>query len=138
MNEDTKLTSLAPLLEDHELMVADLFQMLVPFHDARERTYKRSFAKRGEIGVWMNLARKYDRFEGLAPSLLIDDNVEDGATLVDTLVDTLMYSAKWLDVISKIRPEDIVSWVKNVYCRDTGMTYEEVIAKDPFMRQLTK
>lgn len=134
MNEDTKFTDLSDLLHDHESAVANWMTMFNRFHVAREKTYKRSFAKRGEIGIWMNLARKYDRFEALAPQVLL--GAGNGVTLIDTLVDTAMYSLKWLDVISKIRPEDFKEWLRTVYCKDTGMTYKDVVEVYPFLKVL--
>lgn len=132
--DDSKFDNLTPLLLDHEERVRKLMDFLAPFHDERERTYKRSFAKRGEVGVWMNLARKYDRFDAIAPNVLL--NGADGVTLVDTLVDTAMYSLKWLAVIEKVRPEDLEKWVEQVYAKELGISKHNAMYK-LFPRKLT-
>ena len=117
---------LSPMLETHVTDVTHIMSALLPFHKAREETYKLSFAKRGESGVWLNLARKYDRLDPLAARVLAGDGKEhDGVTLIDTLVDTAMYSLKWLAVIRELRPETFDEWIKQVYCSDTGDTFDE-------------
>lgn len=122
-------------LENHIQDVAALMRMLEPFHQAREETYQLSFARRGEVGVWFNLARKYDRLDPLAgrvsTQVVTGEEVEnnDGVTLVDTLVDTAMYALKWIAIIRVLRPEHFEKWVEQVYCRDTGMTVEEAFDK---------
>lgn len=115
--DGTRFQNLAGLLDEHELDVAAIAEALMPFHDAREATYKRSFAKRGEVGIWMNLARKYDRFDALAADVFSDDGKEN-ITLIDTLVDLALYSLKWLAVIRRIRPEDMEQWIDEVYLRN--------------------
>lgn len=122
---------LSPLLGNHTDDVESLMETLKPFHRAREETYQLSFAKRGEAGVWLNLARKYDRLDPLASRVMAQvvagEDVEnnDGVTLVDTLVDTAMYALKWLSIIEIIRPEHFTEWLEQVYCRDTGMDINE-------------
>lgn len=116
---NSKYANLAPQIAEHHLMdVEQLMELLIPFHAAREKTYKLSFAKRGEIGAWYNLARKYDRIDNLVEQVL--DEGKQGDTLVDTLVDTVMYGLKWLAVIRRIRPDDLEKWIRTTYVKDTG------------------
>lgn len=124
-----KFEDLSPKLDNHISDVASLMHALLPFHSAREETYQLSFAKRGEAGVWMNLARKYDRIDLLASRVLSSDDGNNGVTLVDTLVDTAMYALKWLAVIGQLRPEELLKWIEDVYCRDTGMALDEALAQ---------
>lgn len=116
-----KFEDLSPLLSNHVDDVSNIMDALQPFHAAREETYNLSFARRGESGVWMNLARKYDRLDLLASHVLEGANGNAGVTLVDNLIDTAMYALKWVAVIRKLRPEDFKAWIEQVYCRDTGM-----------------
>lgn len=115
--------NLAPQLENHVKDVEQLMALLALFHEARERTYRLSFAKRGESGIWMNLARKYDRLDGLVERVLADG--VEGDTLIDTLIDTAVYALKWVAVIKRIRPDDLDKWVRSVYARDTGVDPDE-------------
>ena len=116
------LGDLRPLLDEHVRDVEKIASNLLPFHEARENTYKLSFARRGESGVFHNLARKYDRIDGL-----FDWEGNGGVTLVDTLVDNAIYSLKWLAVIKQLRPQDLERWLKEVYCPDTTMPLEDAM-----------
>jgi len=107
---DSGYDDLAILLNNHCDAVTGLFDVLDRFHRIREATYDLSFAKRGEIGVWINTARKYDRIDKLAKGVLSGNNPEYGVILVDALVDLSIYATKWLDVIGHLRPEDVEEW----------------------------
>lgn len=116
----SSLSDLSPQLErTHIQDVTNIAMALLPLHEAKEKTYRLSFAKRGEAGCWMNLGRKYDRINGLVEKVLVED--QEGVTLVDTLADLAIYSLKWLAVIKVIRRDDLRDWVLNTYQKDTGM-----------------
>lgn len=120
-------------LPNHVGDVDGIMDALKLFHQFREETYQLSFAKRGESGVWLNLARKYDRLDPLAARVMgqvvtggdVDNN--DGVTLVDTLADTAMYALKWLAIIKTIRSDHFNKWVEEVYCRDTGLPLDKAL-----------
>jgi hypothetical protein len=84
---------------NHVKRVDELATMLLDFHRNRERTYQMSFAKRGFVGVFMNLVRKTDRMDAVAQTWLEAEGQLNGTVLVDTLVDTAIYSLKWLALI---------------------------------------
>ncbi len=115
-NDLTKEIPVTTHMDDVDLLANGL----LPFHRAREFTYQMSFAKRGEIGIWMNLARKYDRIDNLARHVFEEVEESAGVSLVDTLVDLALYSLKWLAVIKQLRPEDLEKWIDKVYCHDTS------------------
>lgn len=121
---DERVDDLSQVLPEHVDDVKIIALILLKFHEHRERTYKLSFAKRGEHGVWMNLARKYDRIDGLVRALFSGHDV--GETLVDTLADTAIYALKWLAVIDQIRSDDWDDWLENVFCRETGISRDKV------------
>lgn len=103
-------------VKSHTERVRILLAALSDFHDAQEDTYRLSFAKRGEAGIYYNLVRKADRLDALSQSVFAGDiGGNDGKTLVDTLVDMCVYAAKWLAVIMEIRPYDVGKWITSTY-----------------------
>lgn len=97
--------------QEHVKEVNMLLLDLMKFHEAREATYKLSFAKRGEVGIWMNVARKYDRLEELMAQYVEAGNV-DHAVLCDTLADLALYSVKWLQILDHAGKEGFQDWYK--------------------------
>jgi hypothetical protein len=120
MSEDSRYRDLSELLPNHCQDFEALLTGLLTYHNIQENTYKRSFAKRGEIGVWMNLMRKIDRIDGIAESLF--EHGDNGMLLVDTLIDSAVYSIKWLAVIGKIRPKDLHDWLAGTFCPATNIS----------------
>lgn len=122
MHNFSDLESLVPVLgsEDpnHEMRVQKLMNDLHLFHVERERTYKRSFAKRGFIGIFMNLTRKSDRLDALVQHLIVETTNRTIVTLIDTLVDISLYALKWLDAIQLVYPEAYALWKFEVYDRE--------------------
>lgn len=105
---------------NHVNDVEDLMQVIQPFHAVREGTYKMSFAKRGEIGIWMNLARKYDRMDGLMEKIGRGKVGDVYNVLIDTLVDLALYSLKWLAIIRRFEP---LAWEE--WCVDNGVVDDD-------------
>lgn len=124
----TLFADISGKMPDHVVKVKDAADALMCFHEAREKTYQMSFAKRGEVGVWMNLGRKTDRINVIATQVFEavgahEELGNNGVTLVDTLVDIAIYAMKWIDVIRATRPMDMEAWIANVFCKDTGMEF---------------
>lgn len=117
--------NIAPQLGNHINEVDNMLQLLSLFHEAKEKQYQRSFAKRGEAGVWYNLMRQLDRVDGIAQEALTAG--EYSAGLVDTLVDVTLYAVKWLAVIQVLRPEDFQKWLREAYCPYMGVEYDDVM-----------
>jgi len=113
--------------EEHVLGTNNIFEALKLFHEAREKTYQMSFAKRGESGVWLNVARKYDRIDELA-MVRFDGNAST-FTLIDCLIDVAVYALKWVDLLARLDPLGFAEWVKNVYARDCNISYTEAMNK---------
>lgn len=110
----------------HVKNVKQLADALYIFHESREQTYKLSFARRGHVGIYMNVMRKCDRVESVAQRFL--EEGKDGVVLVDTMVDMAMYSLKWLDAIKQTDRAVFVEWITTVYCKDTGMRINDAMA----------
>lgn len=126
MNSDDLATILGnDSIDPYGIELYRLAGLLISFQSAKEADYGESWAKRGEIGVYMNLMRKVDRLEMLVPLALSGEC--DGMVLVDTLVDMTLYGMMWLSYIAAARPNDIECWIRNIYCRETGASEEEVL-----------
>lgn len=120
----THFDDISNKLPDHLDDVRLVMIMLREFHEAKERTYKLSFAKRGEVGIWMNLARKYDRIDPLAQQYF--EGEADISTFIDTLADLALYSLKWMAAIYVLHPAMFEAWVKNKFCPATGIPHDDV------------
>lgn len=103
----------------HITDTAQIAHAMLVFHKFREQQYDRSFARRGEVGVFMNLARKFDRIE-----TSINSGFED-ITTFDAIADMAIYALKWMDIFCKIHRSIVIRWLEEVYCPTTGKTISE-------------
>jgi hypothetical protein len=78
-----------------------VLRLLTRLHRLKDRAYRDAWRKRGEVvGVFANIARKYDRLEiGIGE---VDDSME---TLGDTTGDLCIYAAKYLTWLAETHPE---------------------------------
>jgi hypothetical protein len=112
---DTKYGNLKPILgQSHIEDTAKIAKALMTLHWWKEQQYDRSFAKRGETGVFHNLARKFDRIEHDMSRDVID------ASTVDAIADLAVYAVKWMDILCKVHQSAVIEWLENVYCPATG------------------
>ena len=102
--------------------VRNLMVLACNLHEAKENVYKLSFCRRGIVGIWMNVSRKYDRIDAMAS----EENYRD-FTFIDTLFDVAVYALKFVAILRKLYPAAFDKWLKNVYCEYTGIVYEEVV-----------
>ncbi len=104
---------LREILDDdlmHEVAVHKMMTMAHHLHNAKEEIYNRSFARRGLVGIFMNIARKFDNVE----TFVMKEEYKD-FHLVDALFDIAIYSFKMIDTIRRLHPEAYNEWVENVY-----------------------
>lgn len=94
----------------HETRVRILMERANLLHIEKEKIYNRSFARRGLVGIFMNIARKFDNVE----TFVTKEEYRD-FHLIDALFDIAIYSFKLIDVIRKIYPEVYDEWLKRVY-----------------------
>lgn len=118
---DPRWDDLRPFLPAHTLAVDGLMSLLSEFHAARERTYRKSFAKRGESGVFHNLARKWDRIEGAFQN---DELLDPDMSTLDAIIDLGVYAIKWMDIYRNIHPTIFQEWLERVYKLETGVDPE--------------
>lgn len=76
----------------------------------KEGSYGNSWEKRKEVGVFMNLARKFDRLEGF----IVDGKSDEvGETKIDTVGDTANYGVLWATYLLRTDPAGFKNWLKN-------------------------
>jgi hypothetical protein len=78
---------------ESDVSLATIAAMLTRLHRVKDRIYRDAWRRRGElIGIFANIARKYDRLE-VAASEADAESVESRA---DTAADLAVYAAKYL------------------------------------------
>jgi hypothetical protein len=79
--------------DNEPVSLTEIVATLTDLHAAKDRIYLDAWQRRGElIGIFANIARKYDRLENAADETG-PDNVESRA---DTAADLAIYAAKYL------------------------------------------
>lgn len=95
---------------DNVLLVF-VFVFMAKIQYAKEGTYGNSWEKRKEVGVFMNMARKFDRLE----NMIIDGKQDEvGESKVDTVADEGVYSVLWLTYILRESPEEFKQWMASI------------------------
>lgn len=92
--------------EDNALMTL-AFITLSKTQCKKEGTYGRSFCKRGELDIFFNTARKFDRIENMMINGARD---EVGEGTIDTVGDMANYGMLWLTYYIRENPEAFESW----------------------------
>ena len=98
--------------DNHVEEVANISTLLQDYHAAREREYDRSFAKRGLVGIWHNLGRKFDAVDNLGKKGKLVSIVA-----IDHLVDLALYALKFVVTLKKLDPELWKEWYTSVYMK---------------------
>jgi hypothetical protein len=99
----------------------------------KDAGYGRSWAKRGEMGVFHNVMRKKDRMdtlEKLAQAIMSGHASVGRSTrvaFVATLIDMANYCMMWASYVAKVRPEDFVAWLQDDFCIDVGIELDNVL-----------
>lgn len=78
----------------------------------KEGAYGDSWAKRGELEVFFNISRKFDRLENIMLNGALDEVDE---SYVDTVADLANYGLLWLTFIAREKPELFTNWVNSIY-----------------------
>lgn len=95
--------------EDNLLMTA-VFVVLSQLQYSKEGTYGRSWCKRGELDVFFNLARKFDRLENM---MINGSKDEVGEPMIDTVGDEANYGLLWMTLFLRKHPKVFLDWIKN-------------------------
>jgi len=97
-------------LREDNLLMTTVFVYLSEIQYKKEGTYGRSFCKRGEMDIFFNMARKFDRLENM---MLHDKKDEVGEGKTDTVGDEANYGMLWMTYILREKPELFKNWLKN-------------------------
>lgn len=94
---------------DNVLLVY-VFMVLSNVQYKKEGTYGNSWEKRGELEVFFNVARKFDRLENI---MLKGATDEVGESHADTVADLANYGLLWMTYILREKPELFFNWLEN-------------------------
>jgi hypothetical protein len=113
--------------------LSGVLHLLARLHRVKDRAYGDAWRKRGEvIGIFANIARKYDRLEiGIG-----ETNDATMETLGDTAGDLCIYSGKYLTWLAEAHPEAFesvlaISQVSKYAAKQGPEALERVLAELP-------
>ena len=95
-------------IREDNLLMTVVFVYLSEIQYKKEGTYGRSFCKRGEMDIFFNMARKFDRLENM---MLHDKKDEVGEGKTDTVGDEANYGMLWMTYILREKPELFKNWL---------------------------
>lgn len=98
-----------PLREDN-LLAFVAFHLLLKVQYKKEGTYGRSWCRRGELDVFFNLARKFDRLENI---ILKGAKDEVGEATIDTVGDLTNYGVLWMTYFIRNYPTEFHKWAES-------------------------
>lgn len=129
----------SPLLKDlllndmsddpYGVSMSRLASIMLAMHAIKDSEYGKSWAKRGEMGVFHNLTRKSDRLEQLAIVSMFGKAMSRyvRVALVDVLMDCATYCLMWVAYIARIKPDGFKAWLQDVWCKTTEVSFDEVV-----------
>lgn len=106
------MSSESELFEDN-LAVQSILPELVLLQNRKEKFYGQSWRKYGDIGAFMNIARKWDRIDTIMKGAMKNgtESLFDGSsdlsteTILDTIIDLSLYGLMWASYIKTRYPE---------------------------------
>ncbi len=96
-------------LRDDNLLMVTVFPFLAEIQYKKEGSYGRSWCKRGELDVFFNTARKFDRIENI---MLNGAKDEVGESTIDTVGDMANYGQLWMTYYLRNHKEAFFAWAK--------------------------
>jgi len=105
--------------DKHVARVYALMDILNMLHTEKEKIYNLSFCRRGLVGVFMNLARKWDNIENMATK---EDYFQ--VAFIDALFDIATYALKTIIIIAGISPQTFIKWLENVFCETVNVSID--------------
>jgi hypothetical protein len=125
--------------DPYGIPMVNLASILLTYHMAKDAGYGRSWARRGESGVFHNVMRKGDRMESLFKNI---ETLEKLAKVVmsehesvsqvirvariDNLADLALYCMMWISYIMKTTPDDFTEWMRTRWSEATGIPMDDV------------
>lgn len=106
------LDSQDSLCEDN-IAVMRLMPKLLQLQNDKGKVYGRSYAKHGDVSIFFNVERKFDRISTImdraikegVDTLYGDQSATPTETFMDTVVDLGMYGLMWAGYIASEHPE---------------------------------
>lgn len=87
---------------------------ILALQNSKEGVYGRSYCKHGDMSIFFNLERKWDRIQNIMDKVMksgtdtLYDTSKSGTsteTILDTLVDLGVYSLLWVGYMAETHPE---------------------------------
>jgi hypothetical protein len=97
-------------VRDDNLLFVAVFPFLAEIQYTKEGGYGRSWCKRGEMDVFFNTARKFDRIENI---MLNGGKDEVGEATIDTVGDMTNYGFLWMTYYLREHTTIFLEWAKN-------------------------
>lgn len=110
-----------PELCKDNVNLMEMFPKFLALQNAKGRLYGRSYAKHGDLSIFFNLERKWDRIYNIMTnvmkngldSLHSESSSTPTETFMDTIVDLGMYSLMWAGYIRENYPEEYEKFVQS-------------------------
>lgn len=99
----------------------EIFPKLLKLQNEKGRVYGRSYAKHGDLSIFFNLERKWDRIQNImervmkegVDSLHSESSSTPTETFLDTVIDLGMYSLMWAGYIRETHPEEFEKFMRS-------------------------
>ena len=103
-----------PQLCPDNVNLMKIFPQLLKLQNDKGRVYGRSYAKHGDVSIFLNVERKFDRISNIMDRAMreglntLHSEVSSTATetFLDTVVDLGLYSLMWVGYIKDEFPEE--------------------------------
>lgn len=110
-----------PNITKDNLNLLLLLPDLLTLQNNKSLLYGRSYCKRADLSIFLNLERKWDRLSNIMDGVIENglkslSNRQEGTpneTFVDTVVDLSLYGLLWIGYIREKRPENYEEFLKN-------------------------
>ncbi len=97
----------------------EILPKLLKLQNDKGLIYGRSFCRHGEISIFMNLDRKYDRISNImskamtqgTDTLHSEQSATPTETFLDTIVDLAIYSLMWTGYIRDLYPDEYKKFI---------------------------
>lgn len=113
---DSVPVSDADVSQDQENL-KKIIPLIVQLQKQKSERYGRSYCKHGELSIFFNLERKWDRLSNMMDSILqsggdIHSSGTPDETFTDTVIDLASYALLWAGYIAETRPDAMDEFIK--------------------------
>ena len=125
--KQTLITNFKNYIENEEefckdnILLLELLPKVLKLQNDKGRLYGRSFLKHGDISVFMNVERKFDRISNIMTKAMKEgtdtlhskESATPTETFLDTIVDLGLYSLMWAGYIKETHPEEFEMFINS-------------------------